>query len=373
MTRKQHLGFIDQLRGLAILLVAAGHVFAYAGATYQAPFSTIHPSRDPSTVTGFIATSIFCNGFLGVLLFFGLSGFCIRWSHLHATRFSLKDFYLRRAFRIYPAYLVWLGIFAVLASAPAWDITVHALLIHNFTIASFYSINPPFWSIALEWQIYLIYPLIVWISRRVDSRFILIGTALTGVGAGMLGTTTVQNLFHSNLPAVLSVLPFWLLFPWMLGFYQAERLYSGKALKTIGWWWIALIPTTLLVESYPKIHVFRVVLWSIVASQVLALWCRYASKLTSKPFQALGFIGVVSYSIYLGHDLVARFYPAIERALSLPRSSFLGGVIASLVCLPLFILIGWVSYHLFEKPGIQASYFFRKHLIAKKSLEEPGV
>lgn len=80
MTSDKHLGFIDQLRGVAILLVALGHIFGYAESRYPAPFELLYTTPEPGEIAGFLFTSIFCNGFTGVMLFFVISGFCIRWS-----------------------------------------------------------------------------------------------------------------------------------------------------------------------------------------------------------------------------------------------------------------------------------------------------
>ena len=74
----------------------------------------------------------------------------------------------------------------------------------------------------------------------------------------------------------------------------------------------------------------------------------------------LAFTGIVSYSIYLGHDIVGYYYHPLEQALSLPRGSFTAGLLACAVCLPVFCLIGWVSYQLLEKPGIRAGARLRK-------------
>jgi len=369
MTSDKHLGFIDQLRGVAILLVALGHIFGYAESRYPAPFELLYTTPEPGEIAGFLFTSIFCNGFTGVMLFFVISGFCIRWSHLHAESFSFKNFYLRRIFRIYPAYLVWLVIFAAITSATAWDIGIHALLLHNLSTRSFGSINPPFWSIALEWQIYLIYPVILWVSKRLRPGIVLCLTAMIGIVSGVFGTLTVQNAFRSEFLTVIAQLPTWLLFPWMLGFYQAEKLHSGKTVKPKGWWLPATAGIAILIEACPKIHVLRVVPWSLVACQWLQFCCARPERSASRWFKPLAFIGLISYSIYLGHDMVAHFYSTLEKHLAIPSSSFQGGLLATLVCLPLFVLIGWLSYQLIEKPGIRMGGLLQRGWLQRGSLD----
>ena len=78
---------------------------------------------------------------------------------------------------------------------------------------------------------------------------------------------------------------------------------------------------------------------------------------------------MISYSIYLGHDLVAHFYPILEKHLAIPSSSIPGGLFATLVCLPLFVMIGWLSYQLIEKPGIRIGGLLQRGLQQRGSLD----
>lgn len=354
LPKSRHLEHIDELRGIAILLVILGHIFGYAGVGYPAPFAQQDPSRDAGGIAGFLFISVFCNGFFGVMLFFVLSGFCIRWSHLHTRAFSYRDFYLRRTFRIYPAYLAWLGLFAVLVSAPWWDVLVHALLLHNFSTVTFNSIDRPLWSIALEWQIYLLYPLILLVARKIPAPLVLWGTAIIGVISGVLGSSTVQRMFQSEFLTVLAQLPSWLLFPWMLGFYQAEKLHAGDVTRPSLLFLPIILVLSLATEAHPKLGILRVIPWSLASVFLLQLFNSRADKVPAAWSKPLAFTGIVSYSIYLGHDIVGYWYTSIEKFLSLPRGTFLAGLISCAVCIPIMILIGWISYQILEKPGIRA-------------------
>jgi len=359
--RGRHLESIDQLRGIAILLVVMGHIFAYAGMEAKPPLSN---GLGTASQTGyFIFSSIFCNGFLGVMLFFVLSGFCIRWSHLHSTSFSLRGFYLRRAFRIYPAYLVWLGVFSILTAPAWWDIGLHLLLAHNLHPRTFLSINGPFWTIALEWQIYLLYPLILWVAGKLPSRVVLIGTALWGVLSFSLGTSFIQNLLHPP-PLVMTVsrLPFALLFPWMLGFYQAERSFREPT-RQPGWAAIlAALAVGVLMQSHLKASALLVLPWSLFSFLLLRLFCASPPFTRSKALRPLAFIGIISYSIYLGHDIMARYYGGFESWAGLSRGLFPSALVAATILIPVAALIGWVSFIAVEKPGMLAGSHLRKRL-----------
>src|SRR5262249_13845270 len=101
--------------------------------------------------------------------------FCIHLSHQRSGNKGWLGFFNRRFFRIYPAYLLTLCVFYF-----AWpryalhggDITLardfgaHALAVHNLAQETYNSINASFWSIAVEIQLYAIYPLLFLLSVR---------------------------------------------------------------------------------------------------------------------------------------------------------------------------------------------------------------
>jgi peptidoglycan/LPS O-acetylase OafA/YrhL len=119
--------------------------------------------------------AIALRGWLGVQLFLVISGFCLFWP-LTRKGFGLDvgKFARRRAARILPPYYVALSIYAGLIAFGAlreypllgretlWpDVLLHALMLHNLTENSVCSISGPFWSLALECQLYVLFPLLV--------------------------------------------------------------------------------------------------------------------------------------------------------------------------------------------------------------------
>lgn len=147
---------LDGLRGVAILLVMLAH------------------------------TSVLPNGYVGVDLFFALSGFLIttllyeEWDH--AGNISLTRFYGRRARRLLPALGVLLLI-AVLVDAVCYRMTgwpfgkkalMSMLFVNNWVAATGHakqlgSLNPT-WSLAQEEQFYLVWPLLLALLLRVRAR-----------------------------------------------------------------------------------------------------------------------------------------------------------------------------------------------------------
>ena len=97
-------------------------------------------------------------------------------------------FYLRRFFRIYPPDLLALLFFAralpvsrLPLAFPRYsfaDLFTHGTLTHNYFPRSIYKINGAFWSIAVEAQLYLIYPLLLTLVRRIGWNKSLLFTLL---------------------------------------------------------------------------------------------------------------------------------------------------------------------------------------------------
>lgn len=178
---------VDALRGLAAIAVFVCHIGGYWG------FLDL-PGKLPQLVAA---------GAHGVDVFIVISGFCLALplaGHRRALR--VPQFYGRRAWRILPPYYVALAIAAVLALLPAtWHLTVARqatladVLLHVVTGQAWVpgevgTINGSLWSVALEVQLYLLFPLLVLAWRRWGITPVLIGAValdLAWRGSGALG------------------------------------------------------------------------------------------------------------------------------------------------------------------------------------------
>lgn len=203
--KANRLAFLDGLRGLAALYVVIDHlslaVYGLPGAQRLNPVETLFQQ-------------VFGMGHYAVALFIVLSGFSLMLPVARSEDGRLQGgfwgYIMRRARRILPPYYAALAVSLLLiavmpnlehtggfewkGTSPAWSsgsVISHLLLIHNLKLAWFLSINPAMWSIAVEWQIYFVFALLL---LPVYRRFGLAGAA----GASVIVSLWPRVLFHGN-------------------------------------------------------------------------------------------------------------------------------------------------------------------------------
>lgn len=171
---KSSIAVLDGVRGIAILLVI----------TYHIGYNTVNGwfFNKSDQLLESVATA----GASGVTLFFILSGFLLFMPYARAlvseNRWPLaRVFYLRRALRILPGYYVSLFVLIVLAN-PQYlhssylkeDIEFLTLFLDS-SLQTWRHINGPYWTLAIEWQFYLVLPLLTlmfaWIVRRFPFKY----------------------------------------------------------------------------------------------------------------------------------------------------------------------------------------------------------
>ena len=166
---------LDGLRAIAVLLVLARHV--------------VRPvqERDPDLMVafGYDFATPFVNGWVGVDLFFVLSGFLIT-RHLlsqqrRGQKLAIGRYLGARALRIMPAYLAVMGL--VLAGAfpfYAPEVDIRSILVHLAVLQDYLGsdIVVAFWSLGVEEKFYLCAPFVVLGAARMEGtrRHVLLGT-----------------------------------------------------------------------------------------------------------------------------------------------------------------------------------------------------
>jgi peptidoglycan/LPS O-acetylase OafA/YrhL len=159
-----HIPALDGLRGIAILSVMLLHFTNAIAALPGSPTSA--------------ARSVFGWGWTGVDLFFVLSGFLITGILLDSKGHPLyfRSFYARRALRIFPLYYAALFLFFVVPRAIPSVPATYSFAWHDqrwfwFYLGNFHPLGPDakqfigqFWSLAIEEQFYLVWPLLIWLT-----------------------------------------------------------------------------------------------------------------------------------------------------------------------------------------------------------------
>jgi peptidoglycan/LPS O-acetylase OafA/YrhL len=180
----QRLHSLDGLRGLLALQVVAFH--------YLSQFPNVLEWSRSSFL-------IIYNGNYAVCMFFMLSGFVM--SHVYAERLgqtnphgALVDFFGARVARLVPVHLFALAVLVIGTSPlvlndtaflkPDTSLSIEGLVASIFSVQGpwfdRHSWNYPSWSISVEWHLYVIFPLVVWLvlPRRLGWPVIALGVAI---------------------------------------------------------------------------------------------------------------------------------------------------------------------------------------------------
>jgi peptidoglycan/LPS O-acetylase OafA/YrhL len=330
----QYRSDIDGLRAIAIILVLIFHFF---------------PNR---FITG---------GFVGVDIFFVISGFLISqiiFNSLEKGNFTFSGFYARRIKRIFPALIIVLtacfiaGWFFLLPQRYVQlgkHITSASIFISNFIFwqeFGYFDISSEkkpllhLWSLAIEEQFYLIWPLIfyfIW-KKRLNFSWFIAAIILISFVANLI--TTKSNLvaaFYSPLTR------FWELalgaFLWAQNSQKKEILNSNLKAN----WGIFLIifagslfGTNSLFPGY--LALFPTIGTYLVISAGSNSWLN--RKILSQ--KILVWIGLISYPLYLWHWAILSFAKISSQDFISLKMRF--------VILLLSIFLAWMTYQFVEKP-----------------------
>lgn len=357
---------IDALRGLAAL----GVVFYHAVEQGQSnrPDNLL---QYPIHLVQFGSSF----GYIGVFLFFVISGFCIhlQWARAKANglepEIRFGSFWKRRIRRLYPPYVIALLLFLLLAAGTAglnfthfffYDLGMHLLLLHNLDPNTCYTINGVFWTLAIEEQLYLAYFLLLFLRVRFGWG-VTIAVCLSARVGWMVLSHVVWLKTGYGLPVPESAAAHW--FTWALGAIGVEAMFG---LISLGRWtrdlrlatlliigasaishYLPLIPKDTLLHNFSwfLIHPLWGVGFFIVVNRMVLSeqgWLRQA-KLPSL-VSIFSTLGIFSYSIYLTHELVIMQ----SWRLITPGRFQIENVF--LVVIPATIIFAWLFFWFCEKP-----------------------
>jgi peptidoglycan/LPS O-acetylase OafA/YrhL len=340
---RQKIPQLDAVRGLAILLVVLHNI--------DEKFPSFHLHR------------LFANGWMGVDLFFVLSGFLITGILLDTKQSEgfFKNFYARRCLRIWPLYysLIFFmfliiphlspsqGHFIFEKSSPWWG---YLLFLQNFLLPVSTLAAGPLgvtWSVAIEEQFYLLWPLVVRYCSNVHLRRIAIAEIclspalryylslhhvdlytnvfcrLDGLMAGALLALVVRSASFRPSKSVKRA--------WMSLFIAGSLAFVTEALHAR---WIVFSLTAIASAAFVYLSLFSTQKWF--------------QKLMMNRF--LVYTGTISYGLYLLHKIPF----GMGEMLHLDLHPFLE--------LPIVLVAGYamaiLSWNLLEKPFLGLKRFF---------------
>ena len=300
-------------------------------------------------------------GFVGVDVFFVISGFlmtAIVIEALQQQRFSLMAFYLARARRIIPALwvlcVVLLGAAAVLVPVPQDYV---ALAKHVYKAMLFVSNNTFYqesgyfaahanekwvlhtWSLSVEWQFYLIYPVLLWLGWKCKPSLSSLNVVLVVVWLASFGCNLVLSRTYPEY--AFFMLP-----------TRAWEMVSGGLLYTLGYQnrlsssvrtllqYLGLLILGMTVFAYNSTLAWPSY-WALlpVVASVMVMVAQRDNRLLQQSW--LQWCGNVSYSLYLWHwsIWVGLHYYGFNDSLA--------GVVIGLV---LTVLFATASYYGIEQP-----------------------
>jgi peptidoglycan/LPS O-acetylase OafA/YrhL len=319
------------------------------------------PVRQPAldgvravAVIGVIASHsrLFNLGWLGVDIFFGLSGYLITGILLDAkaahpsARSYFIPFYMRRALRILP--LAWAVALIAAAIEGQWS----GLLWYMGYLVNWLPENPPpdvlghYWSLAVEEQFYLVWPAVVLFAPR---------RTLPAITIGLIGLDILCRFTFSMWPPSFANQQF-------LGlatFARADTLAVGALLaqmersrglpkRGIGWAWVGVMIAAVLIFAIHKLEPRGVAplltynfKWPIIAAGVGAgLLIALVRPPRFLQWAWMRWIGQISYGIYVIHALFGR--PLHAR--------FESSLVVFVLQLALTIPLAALSWYFFEAP-----------------------
>jgi peptidoglycan/LPS O-acetylase OafA/YrhL len=256
-------------------------------------------------------------GFAGVDVFFVISGFLmtsIIFSKIEQRKFSLKEFYLARAKRIIPAMVIlclslilfgWFVLstveYAALAKHSLSSLTFLSNIIYYkeagyFDVSSLEKWLLHTWSLSVEWQFYIIYPLIALMFSKILSLYAIKRIALIFTISVFFGGVWFSNIYPAPAYFLLPVRSWEMLLGSLVYFYPLNLKFQFRKILGFVGYFLILISFVIFdsTEAWPGSMAAIPTIGTAVV-----LYARSDFFLTNN--LVLQWLGKVSYSLYLWH------------------------------------------------------------------------
>jgi peptidoglycan/LPS O-acetylase OafA/YrhL len=356
----QYIKQLDTVRAFAVFLVIIGH--------WLPPGNIVN---------------IMPNGFMGVNIFFVLSGFLIskilfqnriEAELLNIPRLkTIKQFYIRRTLRIFPIYYFSIFVLLIFYKTLSIDYTTAFVYLTTYT-TNFYIFNIQYWpeyighlwSLAVEEQFYLIWPWLILFINKKYYLHLIIAFILTGVIAQYLtGNLKMNGVLTFNCFDAFGI---GALLAWQMTFKpnNLKKFYIKVSVIAIAS--AILFFIGLKNNSWPYIPL-RTIIAFISLWLITYIVINYNSNKLKLKFilnnKVLIWFGKISYGLYLYHNIIPETLNrlVINKYLNPLLPDFLikkhWGLVFVAENTILLILISWLSYILIEKPFLNLKKHFK--------------
>ena len=371
---KGRIPSLDGLRAASILLVMLGH------GHMSFPLHGVWAERFWTVAN---------NGHLGVTVFFVISGFLIttllRGEMEKSGRISLKAFYQRRTLRIFPAFYVFLAVVALLAHGGLIPLNRTQLALAATYTMNYQPLSAPWnlnahhealspevwytghlWSLSVEEQFYLFWPLLLAAAGLGRGAWIAFGI--------MCAEPFLRVATHFLVPPLRGIsatmLP-WALDPMMVGSLAA--LWQGHprfeaAVRRLHPAWVPLLAAVFLLGFTAPLAdllrggwtlFFAPTLESLAILAVLMWLVRHPASAAGRVFNhpAVAFVGTLSYSLYLWQQVFLVHWLRDRWPVQVFPWNFLCCFAAALA-----------SYFLVEKPFLRWKHRFERVAVGGRNV-----